>query len=136
MMNVCGDGGEDITFMAYNKDSEQYFTVAEHVTFVSDNCGTWFVPMKLTLGNETTGMSEVNKDLLISVGSGYITVNAGGKNISSLTLTNMGGVTVLDVSDLGTGATITTGSLSDGMYIVTIKAEGKTYYEKILKGNK
>ena len=136
MMNVCGDGGEDITFMAYNKDSEQYFTVAEHVTFVSDNCGTWFAPTKLTLGNETTGMSEVNKDLFISIGSGYITVNTGGKNISSLTLTNMGGVTVLDVSDLGTGATITTGSLSDGMYIVTVKAEGKTYYEKILKGNK
>ena len=136
MMNICGDGGENITFKAYSKDSEKYFTVAEHVTFVSDNCGSWFVPMKLTLGNETTGLSEVNKDLLISIGSSYITVNAGGKNISSLTLTNMGGVTVLSASDLGTGATITTGSLSDGMYIVTIKAEGKTYYEKILKGNK
>jgi hypothetical protein len=92
--------------------------------------------MKLTLGNETTGMSEVNKDLLISVAGNAITVNAGGKIISSLTLTNMGGVTVLDVSNLGTGATITTGSLSDGMYIVTVKAEGKTYYEKILKSNK
>jgi len=136
MMNVCGDGGEEITFKAYNKASEQYFTVAENVTFVSDNCGSWFAPMKLTLGNETTGMSEVNKDLFISVGNGYITVNAGGKNINSLTLTNMGGVMVLSASNLGTGATITTGSLSDGMYIVTIKAEGKTYYEKILKGNK
>ena len=136
MMNVCGDGGEEITFKAYHKDSEQYFTVVEHVTFVSDNCGSWFVPTKLTLGNETTGVSEVNKNLFISVGNGYITVNAGGKNISSLMITNMGGVTVLSASDLGTGATITTGSLSDGMYIVTIKAEGKTYYEKILKGNK
>jgi hypothetical protein len=136
MMNVCGNGGEDVVFKAYNKDSEQYFTVAEHVTFVADNSGSWNAPMKLTLGNETTGMSEVNKDLLISIAGNAITVNAGGKNISSLTLTNMGGVTVLSASDLGTGATITTGSLSDGMYIVTVKAEGKTYYEKILKGNK
>ena len=136
MLNVHGDGGEKVTFMAYDKTTEQYYLVDESLTFKADNEGTWFVPMKLTLGNETTGMSEVNKDLFISVGSGYITVNAGGKNISSLTLTNMGGVTVLSASDLGTGATITTGSLSDGMYIATIKAEGKTYYEKILKGNK
>jgi hypothetical protein len=136
MMNVYGDGGENVTFKAYNKVNKHYYTVAESLKFKADNEGTWYAPIALTLGNETTGMSEVNKDLLISVGSSYITVNAGGKNISSLTLTNMGGVTVLSASDLGTGATITTGSLSDGMYIVTIKAEGKTYYEKILKGNK
>ena len=136
VMNVCGNGGEDVVFKAYDKTSEQYFMIAEHVAFVADNSGTWFAPMRLTQGSETTGMEKVNKDLLIDVAGNAITVNAGGKYINSLTLTNMGGVAVMTVSDLGTGATITTGSLADGMYIVTIQAEGKTYYEKILKANK
>lgn len=136
LMNVFGDGSEDVTFMAYDRTSEQYYTVTEHVTFVADNSGSWFAPMKLTLGNEATGMKQLNSDLLLKVAGNYITVNAGGKYINRLTVTNMGGVAVLTVNDLGTGATITTGSLADGMYIVTIQAEGKTYYEKILKANK
>jgi hypothetical protein len=92
--------------------------------------------MKLTLGNEATGLKQLNNDLSLKMAGNYITVNAGGKYINRLTLTNMGGVAVLSVNDLGTGATITTGSLAEGMYIVTIQAEGKTYYEKILKANK
>jgi tRNA G18 (ribose-2'-O)-methylase SpoU len=135
-MNVFGDGGEDITFMAYDKTSEQYYTVAEHVTFVADNSGSWFAPMKLTLGSEATGISQLNRDLLVDAAGNHLTINAGGKYINRVTLTNMGGVTVMSLSDIGTGATITTKSLADGMYIVTIQAEGKTYYEKILKTNK
>ena len=136
VMNVFGDGGEDVTFMAYDKTSEQYYTVAEHVTFVADNSGSWFAPMALTLGNETTGIGLLNRDLLIDVAGDHLTVNAGGKYINRLTLTNMGGVTVMSISDIGTGATITTKSLADGMYIVTMQAEGNTYYQKILKANK
>ena len=136
LMNVFGDGGEDITFMAYDKTSEQYYTVAEHVTFVADNSGSWFAPMKLTLDSEATGISQLNRDLLVDAAGNHLTINAGGKYINRVTLTNMGGVTVMSLSDIGTGATITTKSLADGMYIVTIQAEGKTYYEKILKTNK
>ena len=136
LISVYGDGNEDIRFVAVDNNTEKFYDITEVMRFKADNQGSWFAPTKLTLGSETTGMSEVNKDLLISIVGNAITVNAGGKIISSLTLTNMGGVTVLDVSNLGTGATITTGSLSDGMYIVTVKAEGKTYYEKILKCNK
>ena len=136
VMNVFGDGGEDVTFMAYDKTSEQYYTIAEHVNFVADNSGSWFAPMKLTLGEEATGISQLNRDVLISVAGDYITVNAGGKYISRLTLTNMSGVTVMTIRDLGIGATVTCKSLTDGMYIATVQAEGTTYYQKILKANK
>ena len=63
----------------------------------------------------------------------HITVSAGGRSISRLTLTDMGGRTMLTLNDLGTGATVTTTSLPEGMYIVTVQAEGQTFYKKIVK---
>lgn len=137
MMNVCGNGGEEITFMAYNKTSEQYYTVNEHMTFKADNEGSWFAPAKLTLGGQTTDIQQLYGELTVTpaVARDHITVSAGGRYISGVSLTNMGGATVLSVHDLGTGATITTSSLQDGLYILTVQAGGKTYYRKILKAN-
>lgn len=137
MMNVYGNGGEQLSFKAYNKQSEQYFTVAETQTFKADNEGSWFAPIALTLGSETTGIEALSDDLSVTpaVARDHITVSAGGRYISRLSLTNMSGVTVLDVSNLGTGATVTTSSMQEGLYILTVQAEGKTYYKKILKAN-
>jgi hypothetical protein len=61
-------------------------------------------------------------------------VSASGRNISYVSLTNMGGRVVISVSDLGKGAIITTSQLPAGMYIVTVKADGQTFYKKIIKG--
>jgi hypothetical protein len=74
--------------------------------------------------------------LNLSMNGNYLTVNAGGKYIDKLTITNTSGVTMLSVSNLGTSATITTGQLPNGVYIVTASADGKTLYNKILKANK
>lgn len=53
-----------------------------------------------------------------------------------LTITNSAGANVVTLSDLGTGATITTGQLPAGVYVITVKAAGKTYYKKVaLAGN-
>ena len=137
MMNVYGNGGEQLLFKAYNKQSEQYFTVAETQTFQADNMGSWFAPARLTLGGETTGIQTPTSELSVTpaVARDHITVSAGGRYISRLSLTNMSGVTVLDVNNLGTGATVTTSSMQEGLYILTVQAEGKTYYKKILKAN-
>jgi hypothetical protein len=47
----------------------------------------------------------------------------------------MSGQTVVSLTDLGKGATVTIGQLPEGMYIVTIQAGGRSYYKKILKIN-
>ena len=95
------------------------------------------MPYLLTLGGETTDVKKLYSDLTVTptVARDHITVSAGGRHIDRLTLTNTGGVQVVSVSNLGTGATVSTGMLSDGVYILTVHAEGKTYYKKIIKAN-
>ena len=71
-----------------------------------------------------------------AVAKDFITVNAGGRHISRLTITNAGGQTVVAINELGRGGVITTASLPEGVYIVTIQAEGQNYYQKIFKTSK
>ena len=95
-------------------------------------------PTSLTIGSETTGVNTLNGDFVVTplVANDHITVTAGGREISRLMLTNMSGQTVVSVNDLGTSGVIALGSLQDGLYIVTVQAEGNTYYQKIRKANK
>ena len=51
-------------------------------------------------------------------------------------MTNMGGRIVMRADNIRSGAVIPTGSLPEGVYIVTVVADGVTYYKKILKANK
>jgi hypothetical protein len=139
MMNVYGDGGEDIHFVAYNTTSERFYDLKEDVTFASDNIGNWRSPYTLSIGGQATGIDQaVSGEFSVTptVVNDYVTVSAGGRNISRLTLTNAGGQAVITVNDLGRGGTITTSSLPEGVYIVTIQAEGQNYYQKIIKTNK
>ena len=138
LMSVYGDKNEEIHFVAANINSETYYDVTEKMGFRADNWGSWYAPVALTLGNETTGMKQTYNDLLITplVARDHITVSAGGRHISQLTITNMNGVSVIDIKDLGTGGVVTIGSLMEGVYIATVKAEGNTYYKKIVKANK
>ena len=137
LMTIYGDGGEDIRFVAKNLADDTYYDITEQVAFAADNIGSWHAPYSLTIGAETTGIGaeEFNNDFSVTptVVDDHITVSAAGRNISYLTLTNMGGRVVLTLSDLGKGATITTSQLPAGMYIVTVKADGQTFYKKIIK---
>ena len=136
LITVYGDGNEQIRFVAAEMDGEKFYDITETVSFTADNRGSWFAPLSLTLGSEATGMMALYDGLTVKMGGGFLTLNAGGKNISRLTLTNMKGINVLSIGDLGTGGTVATGHLQDGVYIVTVVADGQTYYKKILKANK
>jgi hypothetical protein len=138
LMSVYGDKNEEIHFVAANINSETYYDVTEKMGFRADNWGSWYAPVALTLGNETTGLKQISNDLLITplVAHDHITVSAGGRYINQLTITNMNGVSVIDIKNLGTGGVVTIGSLMEGVYIATVKAEGNTYYKKIVKANK
>ena len=138
MMNVYGDGGEDIRFIAFNTSDEQYYNLKENVTFTADNIGNWRSPYFLSIGGQTTDIEQQNGEFSVTptVVSDYIIVSAGARNINRVTLTNTGGLVVMTVDDLGSGGTITTSSVPEGVYIVTIQAEGQNYYKKIIKTNK
>ena len=138
MMNVYGEGNEDIRFVAYNQSDETFFDLNEHLVFNADNVGSWHAPFALTLGGETTGVDVLNSELTVTPAVAYdhITVSAGGRNIEYIALTNMAGTQVVAASNVGPKAVVATGSLAAGVYILTVKAEGKTYYKKMMKANK
>ena len=138
LINVVGDRHEDITFMAANVADGRLYDITESVAFAVDNVGSWHLPMALHIGKEATGVKDLWDKLTVTpqVFSDHITVSANGHNISKLTLTNMSGREVVRANNLGNSAVITTGSLSAGVYVVTVVADGQTYYKKILKANK
>ena len=49
MMNVCGEGGETITFKAMEKKTGIVMDISESVPFTADVLGTYMKPFKLTL---------------------------------------------------------------------------------------
>jgi hypothetical protein len=137
LMNIVGDNKEDITFIAANLTDGRFFDITESVQFHVDNVGSWCLPYALHIGKEATGIKELYDELEVTpVFSDHITVSAGGRTISKMSLTNMSGRVVLRADNLGTGAVIPTGTLSEGVYVATVVADGQTYYKKILKVNK
>lgn len=137
LINVVGDGKEELTFIAASLTDDRFFDITERVEFRVDNIGSWRLPYALHIGKEATGIKELYDELqLTSVFSDHISVSAGGRTISKLSLTNMSGRVVLRADNLGTGAVIPTGTLSEGVYVATVVADGQTYYKKILKVNK
>lgn len=134
LMNIVGDSKEDITFMAADLTDGRFYDITENVQFHVDNVGSWLMPFNLHIGKEATDIKELWDELQVTpVFSDHITVNAGGRNISKLSLTDMGGRVVLRADNLGTGAVIPTLSLPEGLYVVTVVADGQTYYKKVLK---
>lgn len=137
LMNIVGDKKEDITFIAADLTDGRLYDINETVQFHVDNVGSWRIPYALHIGKEATGIKELWDELKVTpVFSDHITVSAGGRNISKLSLTDMSGRVVLRVNDLGTGAVVPTGALTEGIYVATVVADGQTYYKKILKVNK
>lgn len=136
LMSVYGDSDDAVKFIAFEPNSEKYYELNESLRFVVDNQGSWLAPVALSLGVEVTGMKSLYDGLEIEMTHDHIKVIAGERSIDRLSITNLKGVTVLSVNNLGNGAMVATGSLLDGVYIITVVAEGKTFYKKIIKANK
>ena len=138
LMNIYGQGDEEIRFVVKDDESDSCYDINECLTFASDSQGSWTVPYRLTIGNETTSISVAENVLTVSptVFSDYFSVSADDRQIAYLTLTNMSGQQVLSLSGMGSGATVTTSQLPEGMYILTVKTEGETLYKKIIKANR
>lgn len=138
LMNIVGDNKEDITFVAANLTDGRFYDITESVQFHVDNIGSWHLPYALHIGKEATDVENLWDELSVTpqVFSDHITINVGGRYISKMSMTNMGGRIVMRADNIRSGAVIPTGSLPEGVYIVTVVADGVTYYKKILKANK
>jgi hypothetical protein len=138
LLNIVGDRKEDITFLAADMIDGRIYDITESLQFKVDNVGTWNLPYALHIGNEATKVENLLKELAVTpqVFRDHLTVNVGGRHISKLMLTNMSGVVVLRADNLGKSAVVATGSLPEGVYVITVVADGQTYYKKLLKANK
>ena len=133
-MTVYGEGGEDIRFIAAENEGDNLYGITESISFKADNIGSRNAPYNLNLSSETSKIDALYVDLAFTpnVANDHLTVNLGDKEISRLTLTAMNGQHVVALRDVGKGVTITTNTLPTGVYILTVQAEGQTYYKKIM----
>jgi hypothetical protein len=138
LMSIYGQNGEQVRFVACDKENERFYEVNEAMTFTSDNVGSWHTPYSLTIGNETTAIKQAAGKLMVTpvVFSDYITVSSGQDEISLLTLTNMNGQQVISLKQVGQQAKVATAQLPEGMYILTAKTANGVLYKKIMKANK
>ncbi len=138
MMSVCGEGGELLNFLAFDPQTEMVYSISETVEFGSDPVGSWNMPYMLTIGNQTVGIGKLYAGLSVTprVAYDYVTVSIGGHDINRLTLTDMSGRTVASMAATGKEATVAISQLPEGIYIVTAVADGRSYYQKIVKSYK
>lgn len=138
LMNLYGVGGEKLHFLAFNTKTESVYNISETIEFGSEPVGSWGMPYTLTLSGGTTDINELYSELTVTpyVAYDHITVTAGGHIISHISLTDMSGRTLFNRSINDKGATIVTTQLPEGIYIVTVVADGRTYYKKIIKTNR
>jgi hypothetical protein len=137
LMNIYGQADENIVFTAYRVSDNKRFEISENLKLRSDNVGTWKVPYILNVVDQATEIETTSSDFIVSplVAQDRITVSAGGRTITRLSIINMNGQTVLTISDFGKGGTIDVAQLPEGTYVLTVQAEGRTYYKKIVKAN-
>lgn len=136
-LGVQGEGGEKIKFYAMNNETEEVYDITEQMEFTGERQGSYNAPFALNVGDEATEIANLNAQLQVSpaVARDQITVTLPSARIDRLSVYNTGGVAVISASNLDSPAQINVASLTEGVYIVVVSSQGKTYYQKIVKRN-
>ncbi len=136
-LGVQGEGGENIKFYAMNNETEEIYDVTEQLNFTGDRQGSFNAPYSLHISGEATDIANLNAELQVSpaVARDVITVTLPAENIDQVSVFNTNGVAVISANQLNAPAQINVSTLSEGIYIVVVKSQGKTYYQKIVKRN-
>lgn len=135
VMSVYGEDDEELRFMAFEPQSAIAYPLTETLTFGSEPVGSWNMPYTLTFDNGTVGIGNLYADVSVTprVAYDHITVTIGGKDISRVSLTDMSGRTVVNMGTTGKEVTVPVALLPEGVYIVSVVADGQSYYQKIVK---
>ncbi len=135
MMNIYGKGGETITFMAVDNATEQAYTICESEPFAETLLGSLRLPYRLNIGEMATGINAVETGYKVwpAVTNDYVHATASGETIDRVTVIDMSGHTVAAEKNVASGYAISVAHLPEGVYIVTIKDAGQSFYQKIVK---
>lgn len=132
MISIYGNGGEKITFVAMDNETEKTFSVTEEVVFAETLLGGMKQAYALHVGKPTNVQNAFGGwNVRIEKNNLYLT--AKDKIFDYVTLTDVYGNVVLVAEDVAHNEAISLAALSDGVYIITAKQDGIMYYKKIMK---
>lgn len=134
MMNIYGEGGEEITFKAMKYSSEELFSIQETVPFEVTLLGSVKTPYKLNI-SKTTDISNQEKHWKVypTLVSSRLYISYDGQEVDKVTLTDAYGTVAVLNRNLKDNESIDISHLPDGVYIVTAVAGNEVYYKKIVK---
>ena len=137
ILNVHGEGSEDITFLAAHNEKDYIVDIQESLSFQADAVGSYRAPFALHLGDETVGVEERYSQLGVwpTLATTEITVSLGGKPIERLTLTSADGRMQRIQATGATQQVVNVSNLPAGIYIVAAQSGGEYFYKKIMKVN-
>lgn len=135
MMSIYGEGGEEISFMAMDKDNETLFTINETEKFAVTMLGGVKSPYSLTIGDATTSIAGVNTGCKVwpIMASTQIFISGKGERVDKVMVTDMNGEIVVVKRNVPNGGAINISALPKGMYVVTVICGSNTFYQKIVK---
>ncbi len=132
LMNVYGTAGDNITFKAYAADNSQEYEVTPSVQLENTMRGSADKPLLLNV-NTASGISAVSLSWRVSSPM-YERLYVHGFNAPvSLRLTDTAGATVLCLGNVGGESGADVSRLADGVYILTVEAQGRTLRTKVVK---
>lgn len=132
MMNIYGEGNEEIAFIAMHCDSEVTFEIIEKLKFEEILLGSMTQAYPLHIGEETSVLN-VESSLKVRMEGDMLYLSLNGKSFDRVTLTDVYGDVLMVEENVTADEPLNCAALPDGVYIVTIVQDGVIYYNKILK---
>ncbi len=138
MMNVFGNGNENITFKLIKKGTEELFELEQAIPFKQEMIGKIAEPYHLMINENNTSVDIMqNNNILIfpNVIKSDMTVTTGQGIIDRITVTSSNGTIVNIWNQIEDGTKLNVSNLVPGIYMVTIKSGNVVKTEKIIKVN-
>ena len=134
MMNIYGDEGETITFVAMDNETETCYNIIESEVFVETVKGSLTSPCSLNIGDDLSGITNVESHLRIYPLVVYDLLYVESyEKIDKLLVFDISGNVVMTATNLHTGESVSLQMLPEGIYIVSAHSAGNVLYRKITK---
>ena len=134
-LTIYGNGEETIHFKAAECDNDRLHDVMETFDFEADVLGSRHQPVALHIGTPTKVRTAKGDQPKVwpRLTSDKLNVRFTDHDLQRVTLTSAGGETMMRQKADSDEFTLHIGSMPKGIYILTVEADGKTYYFKVVK---